>query len=61
MSLTSHQAGQAFLTLKDAATYANCCTATIRRAVHRKELPHHRFGTSETRGKIFIRACHALS
>ena len=47
--------GKAYLTLREAARYANCSTMTIRRALQSSALPHHRFGLSE-RGKIFISA-----
>ena len=48
--------GKAFLTLGEAADYVNCSSKTIRRAVKANALPHHRFGMSETRGKIHVRA-----
>lgn len=56
--MTQHDqtSAKAFLTIREAAAYANCSTMTIRRAVRRGELTHHRFGISETKGKIFIRA-----
>jgi excisionase family DNA binding protein len=55
MSNQSQRSGKLFLTLREAADYANCSTQTIRRAVHGKALAHHRIGSSETHGKIFIR------
>jgi excisionase family DNA binding protein len=46
---------KAFLTLREAAEYANCSTVTLRRAIRARQLAHHRFGFSETRGKIFVK------
>lgn len=46
---------KAFFTIREAATYANCSTMTIRRAVRTGQLAHHRLGRNETKGKIFIR------
>jgi excisionase family DNA binding protein len=45
-----------FLTLREASAYAGCSAKTIRRAVYAKALPHYRFGMSESRGKIYLRA-----
>lgn len=56
MTHQSNTINKAFLTLREAAEYANCSTVTLRRAVRGKALAHHRFGKSETRGKIFIKA-----
>ncbi len=56
MTAKTNPIQKAFLTLREAANYANCSTVTLRRAVRAKALPHHRFGTSEKRGKIFISA-----
>jgi excisionase family DNA binding protein len=49
--------GKAYLTIREAARYANCSPKTIRRAIKAGALPHHRFGSgkaSETCGKIHI-------
>ncbi|MGC3992058.1 MAG: helix-turn-helix domain-containing protein [Chthoniobacteraceae bacterium] len=56
MSNQTNSTPKPYLTLREAADYANCSTTTLRRAVVAKALPHHRFGLSERRGKIFIKA-----
>ena len=55
MTTQSKPVGKVFLTLREAADYANCSPITLRRQVHAKALPHHRIGSNERRGKIFIK------
>lgn len=56
--ITTQPPAKAYLTLREAAQYANCSTMTIRRAVKSHALLHHRhgFGEKGKPGKIFISA-----
>ena len=55
MTIQDKAIGKQFLDLIEASLYTGASTTTLRRAVRSKALAHHRFGTSETRGKILIR------